>query len=579
MLAARLRVSVPRAVQLWPAPELQLRALECRQDRVLTLRRGMACTANKASAARRLSELNFDACFTRELPADPSRENVTRQVSGAFFSYVTPTPPDGDGPPVLLAASASTAALLGLDAGAFEAEEFSRVLAGATPLLAASGEPVASFAACYGGHQFGSWAGQLGDGRAISVAEVRGATGELWELQLKGAGETPYSRRGDGRAVLRSSIREYAASEAFQALGVPSTRALSLVQTNAAVVRDLFYNGNAKLEMGAVVCRVARSFVRFGTFQLPSSRGEDALCGTLTDFVIRHHYPGHSRASFLAEVVERTARLVAAWQSIGFVHGVLNTDNCSILCETIDYGPYGWMEVYDPTFTPNTTDLPGRRYCYASQPAAMHWNCAQLANALLRAGLVTQEEAQAGVDAFPRALKEAYSARFAAKLGLRVHSETLLRELMELMATDRTDFTRTFRWLAQVPSSAAPGEATVDQLLAPLAAVLPATMLAERRQAWAAWVRDYRAALAAEARPEAERAEEQRLACPLYVPRNYLLQEAIAAAERGDTQPLHALLKVLRNPYTEQEGAEKYAEQAPEWALTTPGVCVLSCSS
>lgn len=398
-------------------------------------------------------------------------------------------------------------------------------------------------------------------------------------MQLKGAGRTPYSRRGDGRAVLRSSLREYVASEAMHALGVPTTRALALVATGEDVVRDMFYDGRAKLEPGAVCCRLARSFLRFGSFQLPASRGDGALAAALTDYLIRHHYPGLSRAQWFAELVERTAALAAHWQAVGFVHGVLNTDNCSALGETIDYGPFCWMEVFDPSFTPNTTDLPGRRYCYQNQPAVMLWNLAQLANALLAAEVLTQAEAQAAVDGYGPAFDAAHAARFGAKLGLRAAGE-LPQRLMELMAAERVDFTRTFRALSRVPSDPPPPAAgALEQLLAPLAGVLPAALPPPRAAAWAAWVADYRAALAAEGEPWASRAAAQDAVNPLYVPRNYLLQAAIEKAEAGDVGALEELLEALRAPFTEQAGKEALAAAAPEWALEKPGVCVLSCSS
>jgi uncharacterized protein YdiU (UPF0061 family) len=250
----------------------------------------------------------------------------------------------------------------------------------------------------------------------------------------------------------------------------------------------------------------------------------------------------------------------------------------SILGDCIDYGPYGWMEKYDPVFTPNTTDFDGRRYCYANQPQVMMWSCAQLANALLTAGVLTREEAQAGVDAYPEALKVAYTARFAAKLGLREHNEPLLRSLMEMLATDSVDFTRGFRALSAIPASLPVPDCADAELLQPLRGVLPEDLPAERMAAWAAWVRSYRAALVGDAMPAAERAALQNGANPWVVPRNYLLQTAIEAAEKGEYGELEQLLAVLRNPYTEQPGAEKYAAAAPEWA-SRPGVCMLSCSS
>ena len=527
---------------------------------------------------RRCQELEASPCFTAELPGDPSEENATREVRGALYSYVTPTPPESEGP-TLVAASATTAGVLELDTAEFGSPHFASVMGGATRLTS-GGRVVRSFAQCYGGHQFGNWASQLGDGRAISIAEVLNSRGERWELQLKGAGQTPFSRRGDGRAVMRSSIREFVASEAFVALGIPTTRALSIVATNAPVLRDMFYDGRPKLEPGAVVCRVARSFIRFGTFELPASRQDVGLVKQLLDFVVKHYYPEHSTpVALLTEVTRRTAKLAAQWQAVGFVHGVLNTDNCSILGDTIDFGPYGWMEVFDSAFTPNTTDLPGRRYCYGNQPQVMLWNCAMLANALLRAGLMTKEEAQATVNSYGPVLEAEYQRLFAAKLGLRGSSDKLVEELLSLMEKDSCDFTRTFRWLSRIPGTAAPPDASTDSLLAPLADVLPSKLDAGRRDAWAGWVRTYRAALDTEGVSDAERSASQDKVNPLYVPRNYLLQEVIEAAEKGDYAPLHDLLAVLKQPFDVHPGKEKWAAQAPEWALVTPGVCVLSCSS
>jgi len=523
-----------------------------------------------AARASSLADLQRIDSLTTELPGDASTENVTRQVNGAFFTFVQPTPADGD--PSLLAASPGVAALLGLDAAALAEPEF---------LAAMSGKAVPPgwrpWAQCYGGHQFGNWAGQLGDGRAISLAEVQGRDSPL-ELQLKGAGVTPYSRRADGRAVLRSSVREFVASEAMAALGVPTTRALALVATGDGVVRDMFYDGRARMEPGAVVCRISRSFVRFGTFQLPASRGDDALVQKLVDYALRHCYPHLSGpAAMLREVCERTARLAAGWQAVGFVHGVLNTDNCSILGETIDYGPYGWMEAYDPQFTPNTTDMPGLRYCYAQQPHVLLWNVAQLANALLSAGILPVEEAQAAIDAYGPALQQEYSARFAAKLGMKKLSDGLLRDFMALLARDKLDFTRAFRSLVRVPA-AVPGDTSEADLLAPLAGVLPADMARERSEAWVQWVGSYRSALAAEGMDPTERTALQNGANPMYVPRNYLLQLAIEGAEKGDLGYLNRLVECLKRPYEEQPGCEAFDAAAPAWALR-PGVSCLSCSS
>jgi uncharacterized protein YdiU (UPF0061 family) len=261
--------------------------------------------------------------------------------------------------------------------------------------------------ACYGGHQFGQWAGQLGDGRAISLAEVdQSAPGQRWELQLKGAGPTPYSRRADGRAVLRSSLREFLCSEAMHHLGIPTTRALSLVTTGEPVVRDMFYDGHPQDEPGAIVCRVAPSFVRLGNFELFASRSEVETLRRLADYVMATHFPelgppssAESYAAWFAEVCRRTAIMIAHWMRVGFVHGVMNTDNLSILGLTIDYGPYGWLEPYDPVWTPNTTDAGGRRYCYANQPRIGLWNLSQFGHAL-RPLLETAEGIEQGLTVY-----------------------------------------------------------------------------------------------------------------------------------------------------------------------------------
>ncbi len=301
-----------------------------------------------------LADLRFDDRFVRELPGDPDTSNRRRQVLGACYSRVAPTPV---AQPQLLAYSREIAEQLGLSQQACESDEFAQVFAGNR--LLPGMEP---YAARYGGHQFGHWAGQLGDGRAITLAEVVARDGSRQELQLKGAGRTPYSRTADGRAVLRSSLREFLCSEAMSWLGVPTTRALSLVATGEAVIRDMFYDGNPRPEPGAVVCRVAPTFVRFGNFQILTAHGEHDLLKRLTDFLIADHYPDLDAgdpdvyAKLLGEVCRRTAHMIVHWQRVGFVHGVMNTDNMSALGLTIDYGPYGWLEPYEPDWPPNTTD-------------------------------------------------------------------------------------------------------------------------------------------------------------------------------------------------------------------------------
>jgi uncharacterized protein YdiU (UPF0061 family) len=313
-----------------------------------------------------LDELKFDHSFISELPADSETENYCRQVTGACYSLVEPIQVKR---PQLVAYSPEVAEVLNLSEQVCRSADFLQVFSGNRILPA-----MKPYASCYGGHQFGQWAGQLGDGRAINLGEVVNVNGQRWGLQLKGAGPTPYSRGADGFAVLRSSIREFLCSEAMHHLGVPTTRALSLVTTGEQIGRDMFYDGNPKQEAGAVVCRVAPSFTRFGSFQLFSARGDTAILKQLIDYTVRTDFPHLAEPStdvyltWFQEVCHKTAMLMVDWMGVGFVHGVMNTDNMSILGLTIDYGPYGWLEDYDPTWTPNTTDAQGRRYSFGNQP-------------------------------------------------------------------------------------------------------------------------------------------------------------------------------------------------------------------
>src|SRR3954470_12683621 len=352
-----------------------------------------------------LSAVAFSNTFVRDLPADPVAVNVPRQVSNACYTRVEPTPV---ATPRLLAWSDTLGEYLGVSRPGSQAVEVlggNRVLPGMQP-----------YAARYGGHQFGHWAGQLGDGRAITLAEIIASDGSRQELQLKGAGRTPYSRTADGRAVLRSSLREFACSEAMFHLGVPTTRALSLVGTGEAVIRDMFYDGHPAPEPGAVVCRVSPSFVRFGNFQILAANNEIDGLEKLLDYVMRHHFPAVSTEEFFREVCRRTARLMVDWMRLGFVHGVMNTDNLSILGLTIAYGPYGWLEGYEPQWTPNTTDLPGRRYSYANQPHIALWNLTRLAESLLP--LIDKDSLEQSLELFATTFQDGMAKAVAAKLGL-----------------------------------------------------------------------------------------------------------------------------------------------------------------
>ncbi len=491
----------------------------------------------------RIDQLPYDDRFVRSLPGDPRSDNRTREVLGACYSRVEPT---RVAKPELVLLVPEVAALLGLEASEGLADVLggNRVVAGMAP-----------YAACYGGHQFGTWAGQLGDGRAITLGEVTHA-GETFELQLKGAGPTPYSRRADGRAVLRSSLRELVCSEAMFHLGVPTTRALSLVLTGEPVLRDLLYDGNPAHEPGAVVCRVAPTFLRFGSYEIHTARDDRDTLAKLVEFTRERFFGGRSVAEMFDEVMRRTAWLLAEWMRVGFVHGVMNTDNMSLLGLTIDYGPYGWLAPFDPDWTPNITDAHGRRYRFGNQPAVAHWNLGQLARAL--APVAELDELRRSLDAFPAEFSTHYRATMLRKLGLHGNhggDDALLAELADLMTHVETDYTLLFRRLA---------EPTFES-------VRDAFYAEPDRAQVTAWLAKY----AARDRDVAG----MRSINPLYVPRNYLVQQVIEATAAGDRAALPELLDVLRRPYTEQAGRERFAAKRPEWARVKPGCSMLSCSS
>jgi serine/tyrosine/threonine adenylyltransferase len=521
-------------------------------------------------------DLHLDHRFLRDLPADPEQGHHSRPVVGAAYSHVTPTPVPA---PRLVALADEVAELLGLDPEVARSPEWVEVWAGNRLLPG-----MRPYAVSYGGHQFGHWAGQLGDGRAITLGEVVGPHGPL-EVQLKGAGPTPYSRRADGRAVLRSSVREFLCSEAMHHLGVPTTRALALVETGEPILRDMFYDGNAAHEPGAIVVRVAPSFLRFGNYQLFAARQETGLLASLVDHTLRHHFPHlvvgdpgpQAIAAMLGEVAERTAAMIVHWHRVGFVHGVMNTDNLSILGLTIDYGPYGWLEGYDPDWTPNTTDAGQGRYRFGHQPLVGAWNLARLAEALypLVGEAPPLEEALAR---YAATLQPAMLEMRLRKLGLgapRPGDEALLKEHEAVLRVVETDWTLFHRALAKV-DPAAPDDAA---LIAPLAAAWYAEPDAEGRAQIAAWVRSWLHRAEADEPDAGRRRAAMDAVNPKYVLRNWLAQLAIDRAAQGDPGGVVELLEVLRRPYDEQAGNERFAARRPEWARSRPGCSMLSCSS
>lgn len=429
-------------------------------------------------------------------------------------------------------------------------------------------------ATVYSGHQFGQWAGQLGDGRALLLGEVDAPAGPQ-ELQLKGAGMTPYSRRADGRAVLRSSIREFLCSEAMHALGIPTTRALALTASPEAVRRET-------VETAAVVTRVAPSFIRFGHFEHFAHSGQprhhEALAALL-DFVIAHHFPHlqgqpQPALALLDAVVQRTAELMAAWQSVGFCHGVMNTDNMSILGLTIDYGPFGFLDAFDPEHICNHSDTQGR-YSWNNQPQIGYWNLRALAQALLPLMPQAQEAPQALTEVlqtyeqrFPLAMR----ARWRAKLGLAAEREEdgeLAIDFLRLLAAGSVDFTIAFRRLCGFVSEVAPQQVPTDARNAPL------RDLFLDRAAFDAWAERYQQRLRAEGSVDIERAARMRRVNPVYVLRNHLAEVAIRQAQRGDDSEVQRLHRLLQRPFDEQPGCEADANFPPGWAQSIE----VSCSS
>jgi uncharacterized protein YdiU (UPF0061 family) len=479
-------------------------------------------------------------------------DNRFASLSEQFHTRLAPTPvPD----PYLVARNPDAFELLDLHPDAAVQPEFVEGFSGNAPLRGA-----APLAALYAGHQFGHYVPQLGDGRAILLGEVVHPSGARWEVQLKGAGRTPYSRGGDGRAVLRSSIREYLCSEAMHGLGIPTTRALCITGSDMPVHRET-------IETSAIVTRLAPSFIRFGSFEVFFYRGQHDEIKTLADFTLAHYFPklldeSKPYVALLREVTTRTAKLMAQWQAVGFCHGVMNTDNMSILGLTLDYGPYGFMEAYLPGWICNHSDHDGR-YAYDQQPQIGAWNCTCLAQALLP--LMELDDAKAALSGYGETFASEYMRLMCDKLGLPFEKQSapLVNDLLDLMAKNRTDYTILFRALAGFDSRPdAKNTALRDLFL--------------NREGFDAWARGYGERLRTVGSNDAARAEAMKRVNPKYVLRNYLAETAIRMArEARDFSEIERLHSLLARPFDEQPEFEDYAKEPPDWAKEI----TVSCSS
>lgn len=530
---------------------------------------------------KKITELLWGSHFTENLAGDLEEKNFTRPVSHAFFSRVIPTPVKA---PKLLGWSRSLANELGIAFPTAGSDDHSISVLGGNLVLPG----MTPYAARYGGHQFGNWAGQLGDGRAITLGDAPTHLGRE-EFQLKGSGPTPYSRRADGRAVLRSSVREFLCSEAMHHLGIPTTRALSLVGTGDLVTRDLFYDGNPKDEPGAIVCRVSPSFLRFGSFEILASEGETAELKTLADFLIREHFPEIESAEpdaygkLLDEIARRTAVTLAHWMRVGFVHGVMNTDNLSVLGLTIDYGPYGWLEGYDPGWTPNTTDRERKRYRYGSQPSVAQWNLARLCESFI--SLIPDESRLTQtMKIYEETFLTSYGEMIAAKLGLPEigdGDEKLVGDVFKLLAAEETDFTLFFRELSSLALDGRELSLIQADFLTGLRKAFfnPENASPQLLNEWSEWCGLYAEAVKNKGMRDRERHVSMKKSNPKIVLRNYLAQNAITALESGDDSVLRRLSLALETPYDDQEENLDFAEKRPEWARNKPGCSALSCSS
>ena len=514
-----------------------------------------------------LSKKKFRNDFVTHFEGDDSGDRTPRQTPGKFYSKAEPTPVPS---PELLAWSQDLADDLELNPPEKEDIE---ILAGNR-----LSESMYPFAACYAGHQFGNWAGQLGDGRAINLGELESKKG-IFELQLKGAGPTAYSRHADGRAVLRSSVREYLISEAMHYLGIPTTRALSLVSTGEKILRDMFYNGNPEYEPGAVVMRVSPSFLRFGNFEVMAAQKDREKLQKLVDWTIDRYYPhikGENRITkWFREVVSKTANLMVEWQRTGFVHGVMNTDNMSILGLTIDYGPFSFLDDYDHHFTPNTTDLPGRRYAFGNQPSIGYWNLGKLANAIsiLFEDLAPLEDA---LNSYEEVFWNNYYGMMGKKLGLdKVTKEDkeLITVFEKTLSSLQPDMTLFYRLLAEVSP-----EMQEKNILNHFTSCFYEELKDAENADFLNLIKNYQERISKNTIPREASVEIMNRTNPRIILRNYLLHQAIEELEKGNDRLFKRLQQAMKDPYA-AKGYDDLVQKRPDWASNKAGCSMLSCSS
>ncbi|WP_348266618.1 protein adenylyltransferase SelO [Edaphobacter sp. DSM 109919] len=485
--------------------------------------------------------------------------NTYARLPERFYARLNPTPVAA---PSLVKVNVELARNLGLDPQALSSEQGVEILAGNR--IAEGAEPLAL---AYAGHQFGHFVPQLGDGRTNLLGEVIGRDGVRYDIQLKGSGPTPFSRRGDGRAALGPVLREYIVSEAMAALGVPTTRALAAVTTGEQIFRETVLPG-------AVLTRVAASHIRVGTFQYFAARGDTEGIRTLADYAIARHYPDAAQTNqpyraFLDGVITKQAQLIAQWVLLGFIHGVMNTDNTSISGETIDYGPCAFMEAYEPDKVFSSIDRNGR-YAYSNQHHAAHWNLTRLAEALLpvleqetgseEAALASAKEA---LTAFEPQFEAARQTGLRRKLGLFTEREgdiVLAQDLLDRMATNNADFTLTFRRLCDA-AAGLDGDAGVRKLFT-------------EPEAYDTWAAGWRQRMNEEPTTAQTRAVQMRLINPVFIPRNHVLEAALnAAVDRHDFQPFEKLLEVVTRPYEDRPRLEWYSTPALPNECVTQTFC------